>query len=347
MDDIQTRRLWLRTPQMDDAQAVFEALDDLEVSRWLAKVCHPYSVADATDFIDKIHAGEIGRPGEVRFIFDSDGLCGCIGVENGLGYWIARRVWGRGYATEAARGILNWYFTGFQADEIASGHFTGNVASAKVLEKMGFSYSGNRDDITCLATGEAVKVERMIVSVEQFYQANPIIIQTERLTLRPIVDKDWEGLSTRCGVPEVAGTLLSIDLPWDEDRVKNWIQKTRWRGTATYRLAICLEGELIGAVGFAGTVGKFGFGYFLAPDYWGKGYGTEAARAFLRDAFARFDIPQMKSAALNRNVASHRILTKLGFEKTSEGMSPKTATLEPEPETRYRLTEPQFKAANP
>ncbi len=173
-----------------------------------------------------------------------------------------------------------------------------------------------------------------------------ISIQTQRLTLRSLQMGDWHALSTRCGVPEVADTLLSMDAPWPEPVVKGWIERSLWRGEPTYRLAVCLNAELIGTVGFAGKAGHFGFGYFLAPDYWGEGYGYEAAQAFLHDAFARFDIPQIKSAAMDRNPASHRILTKLGFEEVSEGLSPATATLDPEPETRYRLTELQFKAAN-
>ncbi|MCK4711314.1 MAG: GNAT family N-acetyltransferase [Marinosulfonomonas sp.] len=158
---------------------------------------------------------------------------------------------------------------------------------------------------------------------------------------------DWQALSTRCGVAQVADNLLSIDAPWFEPAVKDWISQYSWRGTPTYRLAICLKGDLIGAVGFAGRIKKFGFGYFLAPEYWGQGYGTEAARAFLADAFARFDIPAFNSAAFARNAASRNILTKLGFVQVGEGMSPATATLEPEPELRYRLTEPKFKAAIP
>lgn len=173
-----------------------------------------------------------------------------------------------------------------------------------------------------------------------------ISLQTPRLTLRPLRMDDWQALSKRCGVAGVADNLLSIDAPWDETAVKDWITQYSWRGTPSYWLAICLSGELIGAVGFAGGIKNFGFGYFLAPKHWGQGYGTEAARAFLADAFARFDIPAFNSAAFVRNAASHNILTKLGFEQVGTGMSPATATLEPQPELRYRLTEPQFKAAN-
>ena len=57
-----------------------------------------------------------------------------------LGYWIARDCWGRGYASEAARGALEVArLLGYRR---IGGHFTDNPASGRVLRKAGFLPTG-------------------------------------------------------------------------------------------------------------------------------------------------------------------------------------------------------------
>jgi RimJ/RimL family protein N-acetyltransferase len=57
------------------------------------------------------------------------------GVE--LGYWIARPYWGRGYATEAARAVLEIARL-LGHGRVLAGHFVDNPASGRVLRKAGF-----------------------------------------------------------------------------------------------------------------------------------------------------------------------------------------------------------------
>ncbi len=55
-------------------------------------------------------------------------------------------------------------------------------------------------------------------------------------------------------------------------------------------------------------------GYSLSPEYWGKGLATEAARAVLELGFARLGCEHITAIALPDNLASRRVLEKLGFE---------------------------------
>jgi RimJ/RimL family protein N-acetyltransferase len=58
-----------------------------------------------------------------------------------MGYWIARAHWGRGYATEASRALIEIARTlGF--DQLEGSHFVDNPASGRVLEKLGFQPLG-------------------------------------------------------------------------------------------------------------------------------------------------------------------------------------------------------------
>lgn len=70
----------------------------------------------------------------------------------------------------------------------------------------------------------------------------------------------------------------------------------------------------------AGKVGAYRlpeFGYILHPDFWGLGLATEAVRAFLRHVWQnRPDIAELTTDIDPRNVASVRLVEKLGFRET-------------------------------
>ena len=58
-----------------------------------------------------------------------------------MGYWIARGHWGRGFATEASRALIDIARTlGF--GQLEGSHFIDNPASGRVLEKLGFQPLG-------------------------------------------------------------------------------------------------------------------------------------------------------------------------------------------------------------
>ena len=72
-------------------------------------------------------------------------------------------------------------------------------------------------------------------------------------------------------------------------------------------------GALIGGLGLVEIPGHCEFGYWLGRAYWGAGYATEAARAFLAYAFDRFAIDLVRAGAFIDNPASLRVQEKLGF----------------------------------
>lgn len=80
---------------------------------------------------------------------DSDELIGRVGYFHApyewpgleLGWTIARRLWGKGYATEAARLALDWGFETLKTDEIISAIHPDNAASIRVAERLGETYT--------------------------------------------------------------------------------------------------------------------------------------------------------------------------------------------------------------
>lgn len=141
-----TNRLLLRPAWPEDAEALFGVIADQGVVRNLASAPWPYLPEHARSFVQRDHDPRhpvflITRP-----TADGSDLIGCIGIDSGadgteLGYWIARPFWGQGYATEAARGVMEIARL-LGHNNLSAGHFTDNPASGRVLRKLGFRPTG-------------------------------------------------------------------------------------------------------------------------------------------------------------------------------------------------------------
>jgi len=70
-----------------------------------------------------------------------------------LGYCYGEAAWGQGYATEAARAVLQWAFDTLDLNRVQAEADTRNLGSARVLEKLGFVLEGTlRED--CIVNGD-------------------------------------------------------------------------------------------------------------------------------------------------------------------------------------------------
>ena len=59
-----------------------------------------------------------------------------------LGYWVAIELWGRGYATEAVRAVVDYGFRGLALNRVYAECHGDNPASRRVLEKAGMTFEG-------------------------------------------------------------------------------------------------------------------------------------------------------------------------------------------------------------
>lgn len=133
-----TARLTLRPPVPADAGPLAAQSSDLRVARMVSRIPHPNTPEIVAGFIDAARAAAIPL-----FVIDDGAPRGMIGIEDGeLGYWLAPAVWGRGYATEAARALLAFAFDRLALAQVRAGVFGDNAASARVLAKLGFRPAG-------------------------------------------------------------------------------------------------------------------------------------------------------------------------------------------------------------
>ncbi len=143
-----TERLLLRPAWEEDAEAIFRTIADEGIVRNLASAPWPYLPCHAEKFVAIPRTAH--RP--VSLIFLRTGgtpeLAGCIGIdampggEVEMGYWIARKHWGSGIATEAGAAMLRFARDTLRLPRIIAGHFLDNPASGRVLRKLGFQPTG-------------------------------------------------------------------------------------------------------------------------------------------------------------------------------------------------------------
>lgn len=145
-----------------------------------------------------------------------------------------------------------------------------------------------------------------------------MIIKTPNLTLRPWNDSDAECLYRFAKNPNVGPIAGWPPHESVEDSLN--IIKTVFAKKETY--AIVMDDVAIGCVGLLfhpDTNHWWGedsveLGYWVAEEYWGNGYATEASEALINHAFNDLGVEEIFASYRYDNPKSGRVLEKLGFK---------------------------------
>jgi RimJ/RimL family protein N-acetyltransferase len=147
-----TERLLLRPFWPEDAYAVLAAVNNPLILKNLSSPPCPYGLADARAFCGLPFDEHLPNFAMIRRTLGTPELIGSIGLgplgddapyEGAvqIGYWLDQRHWGLGYASEAARAVLQ-VAKAIGHRQLIGRHFVDNPASGRVLTKIGFRPTG-------------------------------------------------------------------------------------------------------------------------------------------------------------------------------------------------------------
>lgn len=151
-----------------------------------------------------------------------------------------------------------------------------------------------------------------------------LILETERLIMRPMLHEDAEALFDMDKNPEVHKYL------WQKpfttiDQIHDYIAYIRkqYEENVIGRFSTIVKetNELIGWTGIKyindhienGKTNFYDYGYRLNEKSWNKGYATEASKAWLDYGFNKMNIQEMNAYTHSENGASNHVLQKVGF----------------------------------
>lgn len=148
-------------------------------------------------------------------------------------------------------------------------------------------------------------------------------ITTPRLLLRDFTEEDFPALlryqadprysefhGPEESAPDLAHNLIGMFLAWAAERPRQ-----------NYQLAIAQRDHPEEAIGSCGVrlkgcdAGKAELGLELAPEHWGRGFASEAARAILEFGFRDLGVQEIRGVTITENVRVQRLVERLGFTK--------------------------------
>jgi RimJ/RimL family protein N-acetyltransferase len=145
-------------------------------------------------------------------------------------------------------------------------------------------------------------------------EARPFVLETERLMLRRPTLADVKAIAGLANDRRIADNTRRLPHPYSQAHAVEFVRALADEIRNTNFL-IEFERAPIGMVGVDWREPDAPeLGYWLGVEYWGQGFGTEAARAVIDFTFEEFDVEHLISGARVTNPSSRNILEKCGFQ---------------------------------
>jgi ribosomal-protein-alanine N-acetyltransferase len=171
----------------------------------------------------------------------------------------------------------------------------------------------------------------------------PLLLETPRLALRPFRGEDAPAAFGWFGDPAVMRFVpggADASLEATGARLASYLAHQAEHGFSKWMVIERASGLPVGdsglllldATGEVNAAGEVDLGFRLARPFWGRGYATEVATAWVAMAFGELRLPRLTAFCHPDNAASLRVLRKLGMRSTgrtrAKGMHPETFVLE-------------------
>jgi [ribosomal protein S5]-alanine N-acetyltransferase len=145
-------------------------------------------------------------------------------------------------------------------------------------------------------------------------------LETERLILRKLTTEDSEQVESLASDYDVAKTTLTIPHPYPKGSAKEFISNINKaqeeEKIVIYAITKKDDSSLIGIINLSlqKIYDRAELAYWVGKPYWGKGYGTEAAKALLEYGFEELNLNRIFAASFTNNPGSWRIMEKIGLK---------------------------------
>ena len=145
-------------------------------------------------------------------------------------------------------------------------------------------------------------------------------METPRLYLRPFLLDDAPEIFRLNGNPEVMRFLGKREVYTSVEEARSWLESYLERAKSLpYARWAVIRKEDGAWLGWCGLKlhpdGETDLGFRFHEAYWGRGYATEAGKAWLERGFKEFNLPRMVAQTTSENLGSQRVITKLGFTR--------------------------------
>jgi RimJ/RimL family protein N-acetyltransferase len=171
-----------------------------------------------------------------------------------------------------------------------------------------------------------------------FHEASLGVLETERLTLRRPTLADVKAIARLANDRRIAENTRRLPHPYLQDHAVDFVRTTANERRDT---AFLIENNYtpIGMTGIEwSNPAAPELGYWLGIEYWGQGFGTEAARAVIDYFFDAFDLDNLYAGARVSNPASRNVLEKCGFQWSGVELHRFEALGSSTPVDRFRLS---------
>ncbi len=317
--------LYLKAANYDDIEKEYEFVRDIPIdengftNEWNGIAFEEFTKTALPQMIDFSKGNNLPDgyvPETFMFLWKNDEIIGqfrirhflCESLRVGaghIGYFIKKEFRGKGYAKEGLRLTLDIARTMIPEDEIYLRVDKGNTASLKVMLHNG-GYIEHED---------ARKYYVRIAKNNSTVRRDEIIIQTERLLLRPLKITDAEEVFEWVSDERVSRYMV-YNTYTDIEQVKKWLAYVEQdKSTYNFGFERISDGKLIGSgdIGLDAQKGVWGFGYNFRYDCWGMGYATEAAKAMMNYVYENFGARNFTSSHCEPNLASGNVMKKCGL----------------------------------
>ncbi len=143
------------------------------------------------------------------------------------------------------------------------------------------------------------------------YFLGGLYMESERLLLRKWEMNDAPALYSGLSNKEVASDF-GLKTPFTIEDAQRYIEDAIKKNKDKYAVVLKATNSIIGGCGIHNKQGKISGSMWIAKEYQGNGFGTEACMILVRHCFDTYDVKEMDNGFLEGNIASQRMQEKIG-----------------------------------